>query len=835
MGPKTTLMKGKLLLLLGIGFVPLALTGQTTPYLYNKGTMSVVTGNNANTALYIGGDFISEAGTTANPVVMHLTKAKVVLTGDLYRYGSATSTSHVFNVNDYTGYNTAANQSSLVFRNSTKAQRVWKADSGLNPYNAMDFTEKANNAIYFPNIVIENKNHVTIHPEIGASAYNVKPVTGRLILDSRKFGEVSTDALPSGTSIHNSTTSSILAHLLVKGKQDMDDAFDKETDPIKPALDEYGGVQVNLALDTPPGEPARRWGSPIFGMGVPFKTMRADYFMFNFLFMPSGNSIFNADGNTSVDPLLELKAGQGFVIGVDLRGSDASAYTDIHPFYKNNQYGYQIDFSKRVTEKYRFNRFAYGMHSNNLFQVATAYTSTTAPVGVHRNDASKNVKPSGSAAYTAETLYGGGATPDDVVTRTLVKGYNYLSNPFTCPLDIRDLVFNSNDNGTVTAIGWGVKPGFTGAGSSAAVGDIANRVWVMDPASVASGTYDLWSGGTVNNPGNKWVVAHYKYRLISKVGSTNPTTYDNGSGVLANGQLDNSTIAPLQMFLVYANKNIGITIPASARTVESNALFLRSSGDNKYEPDDFLFEVEDLDKGTKDRAAIVLRTFSEINKVGYSDIPKLTTDVSSNEDGKTKASTSEGTVKTSGMSALYTKNSDGTAIESKFLAMDLGAANTSTILYLQPSLTKHDITIRSFRNYTKDRITEIVLEDLLTKKTIKLSDGAVYKTSSSPKDDPARFRLTFKYSPVGGIGDDDDFNSDQTSITAYYANNTLTVSGFNDSDYGSQVSVYDIQGRLIKQRKVEATSVEFNDGFTVGAYIVKVTGSRSYATKFLAR
>ena len=66
-------MKGKLFLLLGIGFVPLALTGQTT-YLYNKGSMSVKTSSSANTALYIGGDLKSEA--TGSIV---LEKAQIVL------------------------------------------------------------------------------------------------------------------------------------------------------------------------------------------------------------------------------------------------------------------------------------------------------------------------------------------------------------------------------------------------------------------------------------------------------------------------------------------------------------------------------------------------------------------------------------------------------------------------------------------------------------------------------------------------------------------------------------------------------------------------------------
>lgn len=825
-----TIMKGKLFLLLGIGFVPLALTGQT--YLYNKGTMSVVTTNNQNTALYIGGDLRSEASPTKGTGSILLTKAKIVLTGNLYNYGeldgTGTTQGHVFNVNDYTGYGTAANRSSLHFK-GTSHQNVWQASAaGGVDFNKMNFKLKSNSVIYFPDIVIENDKHVTINPEVGASAYNITPVKGRLILDSRKLA--SSDVLPgTGTTIHSTDNSSVLAHLLVKGQQTSLDFGNAEVSKL--ALDAYPGVQVNLALnDLPTSESQRYHGDPIVGMGSPFKKIRADYFMWNFLFLPSGNNIFNEDGNTTTDPTTVLDAGRGFVVGIDLRGQNGNVYKDIHPFYSNNHNGYTLNFSERATDGYEFNRFAYGnKNHNNLYQVAATYTTTADKPVNDPADAfpGVNVKPSGSDAYTAELLNSAN------VSRTLVKGFNYLSNPFTCPLDLNDLIY------TTTGGDWGVQPGYS-TGNGVINGEIANRVWIMDPASVASGTYDVWSGGQVNNPGNKWVVAHYKYRLIASLASTVPDPYDNGEGILTGATSTSTLIAPMQMFVVYANQlavtnNKSIVIPASQRKVDGNSLFLRSEETRKYEPDDFLFQVEDLDKGTIDRAAVVLRTFSEINKAGYQDIKKLITDVSSNEDGKTKAVTTEGsTPKTSSMSSLYTQDSDGNALEARFLSLDLNSSTTSTTLYLKPSLTEHQITIRSFRNYTKDRISEIWLDDSKTGKKTKLSEGATYTTTSSPKDNADRFTLRFIY-PAGGIGDEGIVNPDDTSITAHYTNNTLTVSGFNDSDYGSLVSVYDIQGRLLKQQKVDDTTVKFYDGFAVGAYIVKVTGNRSYATKFLAR
>lgn len=810
-------MKGKIFLLLGIGFVPLALTAQT-PYLYNKGLMSVVTSNSNNTALYIGGDFINESNGT-DEGVMHLKTARVVLTGDLTRRGSASTNSHVFDVVETAKDET---DSHLVFKGN-KAQMV---KSGV---AYMDFAEKAKNAIYFPNIIVEKEGgkHVTFSPEIGASVYKVVPKTGRLILDSRKLnvtGAAGGDVIPGtigSNTIHSNENSSILAHLLVKDSHDNSSSFTGEG-PGK-ALDSYGGVQVNLALSAIDKD-NRLWdGDAIVGMGIPFKKMYADYFMYNFLFTPSGNSIFNADGNTTTDPKTAMEPGKGYVVGIDLRGTDPNNYLDIDSYYNNKTNGYQLNFGQRVTEKYHFNRFAYGVNHNNLFQVDENYTSAA---DKPFNDGSVNVRPSTSTAYNEEVLN------SEYVSRKLVAGFNYLSNPYTCPIDVSELLKNDGS----AARDWEIVPRYTGSGAEQ--GEIANRVWVMDPSSAASGTSNFIAPAE-KWPGNKWIVASYQYRLISAVGATNnPSYYDNGSGIQPPLDLDSKNssrlIAPLQMFVVYANQaGVGrfIYIPGTARTVDNNALFLRSDKPD-YEPDDFLFEVLDTKSGKVDRAAVVLRSFDEVGN--YGNVKKLRTTVTTDPDGKTKAATSEGDMVPTYMSTLYTKGKDGVALESQFVTLNAGNTQSEVPLYLTPSLQEQPIEIRSFRNYTKKEISEIWLEDLQKNTKIKLSDGEIYKTTSKPTDSADRFKLIFKYAATSGSGDGDVTNPD-SEIWANYSNSTLTVSGFREMDRGDLVSVYDIQGRLIKQATVDGSSVQFRDGFAVGAYIVKVTGHRSYVTKFLAR
>lgn len=815
----TLLMKEKIFLLLGVGFIPLALSAQSVPYLYNKGQMSVVStaANRSNTALYIGGDFISEGVAEAD---MYLENAQVVLTGDLYRKEAATSATQGTNVFSWPttgGVYDTNKASNFVFRAKDAlnpvAQHVWITSTATKVDNSiMNFDTKGRDYINFPNIVVENNKHVTISPAIAAYAHDLTMNKGRLILDSRQLA--STDVFPSrtGTSIHTPATSTVLAHLFF-------DTAGDETHGVpsgsSTTMDDYGAVQVNLALQAS-NAGTRTSGDPIAGFGSPFQKMYADYFMYNFLFKPSGSSILNEDRNTNTDPKEALEAGRGYVVGIDLRGTNVADYADVHASYVG-----VIDFSKRATDGYKFSRFAFSnTNPNNLFRLSTAGDF---PSGVDaRYQVSSTTTGTGSDAYSGEKLNKAN------IARTMTVGYNYFSNPYTTPLDLSELLQNG-----VASSSWGVTPGYSSGGTTR--GDIANRIWVLSENSAASGTYDFVTGG--KGPGNKWVVVDFSYRLMVGTGSTTVSDFDDGGAVAPSTNA--ALIAPLQMFVVYANTAKPLTIPASARSLTGNALFLRSSSTADYAADDFLFQVEDVNTGKVDRTSVVLRTFDEINgNKNYVDVPKLRTSIIPDDTSAT-AQTLENNVSPAYMSLLYTKNTDGKALESRFLSIqndDAVTPSTSTVsttLYLTPAVENQSIKIRSFRNYTKERVQEIWLDDKKTSKSVKLSDGTVYSTTTTPTDAVDRFTLRF-IRPVsdagGGI-----IGPSNTDITAYYDNSTLTVSGFSDSDQGNFVSVYDIQGRLINRKKVEGSSLEFNDGFNVGAYIVKMTGSRSYATKFMAR
>lgn len=829
-------MKRKIFLLsLGIGAVSFALRGQTTPFLYNKGVMSVVSSTqlstvttpgsapvSSDTKLFIGGDFYSDySGTASNSTAgsVYMKSSQMVITGDLYRLDrptGVTEPSNVFSLPTSSSEisNTAANQSNVIFRSNT-TQHIWTASKEVD--RKYYYETKAQDYVMFPNLWIENPQNVVLHPEMAARTYDLTVLKGKFIIDARAF-DSSKDVLPTASTYLNNSNASVLAFLRLDGTHKNTYLSQEQS---KAPLSDYGSVQVNLRLTEPTKNNIK--GEPFAGFGSPFKSMYADYFMFNTFFQPAPGTdmIVNAVGNTMTNPELKLSAGDGFVIGLDLRGDNANDYLDVAQAY-NGSKGVKIDFADRFKGEKAFNRFAFSnSNANNLFPVSSSYTSASVKAGY------TGVRPSTSSAYTDEVLVG------TDVSKTLVKGFNYLANPYTCPLDLSAIVSGNGVSNTANAA-WNVIPGYDDGTSPSTQGNIASRVWMLSDETRGSAQYNILAGETWDNGYRGKIYFQYSYRLMATTGGT----YSNGQDPTVSGS-DSYFIAPLQMFVLYSRQDgLPLKIPASARVMKNGALFLRST-QVESSKDDFLFQVTDLDTKQTDRVAVVLRTPEEILKGGCADAIKLRTAIITDTDNPGASSNKQGDVSQSGMSILYTKNTDGTPLESKFLqiASD-GALNeynnvSSTVLYLTPAASEKKISIRSFRNETKDRVDNIYLVDTKNNVTTLLSEDTKYDTTTSPTDKVDRFILKFErsYSGIGG----EIINPSNTDIFAHYSDNTLTVSGFNDADYGSVVSVFDIQGRLLDKTNVQDVSVQFRNGYPAGAYIVKVTGNRSYVTKFLAK
>lgn len=808
-------MKIKLLLLVGIGFAPFALVAQTA-FLYNKGVMSVKSTDVNNTTLYINGDFIAGHDATAACNIT-LDNSRTVLTGDFIHdlNGGTPANTTVFNY-------TTGDNSRFVFRGTT-AQTI-KLASGLT-YGVYGQYLKGQNNIKFPTLVIQNRNHVTLIPELAAQAAGLSLDTGRLILESRRAVQDDFTGVTLGSTMHSVANSTMLAHFMVVSNSPTAIATpNNPTYASSTAVDanyhnNFGAVQVNLQLDNPldynvggtGGKIDERYGRSLIGMGIPYKEMKSDYFFWNFLMIPKNESIIGGTpGNTMTDPQRTLKAGEGFVIGIDLRGTNPANYEyDLHPLYQINPNRPQFD--QRVTEKYQFSRFGpFFNNSNNVRQANGWGGHATVP------NASVMAAPNGinDVSYANEVLNYG-----NITGLTISQGYNYYANPYTVPLDLSPLV-----NGTGTA-DWN---NVIFAGPGVTPRDFTNKVWILDPSSVGSGSYDILNPGGIG-PGNKWVMVNAKYRVMKAIASTvNP--YDTGTG-----SSNPNILAPLQMFVLYSPSGSAktLTIPASARAITENALFLRSTSTSNRLIDDFLFEIRDEKIKTSDRTAIAIRTPQDImTNPDYEGTKKLVTLIASDQT-TTRTTTEEGAVTQTNMSTMYTKSDAGVALESNILGVPQSATSETVTLYVTPSLTAQNISITAGRLETANRVKGIMLKDKVTNKEFDLFGGKTYTTTSKATDAVDRFSLRFIFD-TSGIEDGDN-GSESKSITSYYLNRTLTVTGFDDADFGSVISVYDIQGRMAAQAKVNDTTVEITQPFSPGAYIVKVVGNKSYAAKFLVK
>lgn len=764
-------MKVKLLTFWGLMVVPFLSYGQTVvPALYNKGKMSVIAADTTKTTLFIGGNFVAGGDATTKSDIF-VNGSKTVLTGDFVQNAELVPGAN----NTVFSTTKGATPSKIVFRGTT-AQEI-KTD--LTAYNSL---RKGANYISFPDIEVVNSNGVTIVPELGASVQNLILTKGKLVLDSRRMaaGDITTNSA-GATNAPDVDNSSLMAHLRVDGNV----TYNRNA----ATLNDKGVVEVRVALDPLKGTGYdEHAGRSIVGMGSPYKKVFADYFMWNTLMLPYGNNIIGKANATERDPQVGISAGQGFVLGVDLKGTNAANYEPDDTYEETS-------FADRNVEMLKFNRFSFN-NNNNLYpnSLSTNVSNGFANVDVNTND-----------HYTGEEL-----NTTNVVL-PLLDGYNYLANPFTSPLDLKELV---NPSGGTNP--WDVTP------SANSPRDILNKVWVLNPSSKASSVYNLSNGAQLYD---ERVYVSYTYLLMQSAGST----YTDGAN---NGYV----VAPLQMFVIWKPTGSGkntITIPTSQRKIDAGSHFLRAA---TIDSDDYLFQVSDLSMNVFDRAAVVLRTPQEIlSNAEYTNVAKMVTSVSSVDNSAKSAlqyRTTQGDVNGNLGSVLYTKDTEGKALESMFLPTPEGATEVTTGLYLKPSIKSQDIAINAMRLNTKDRVNAIFLKDKLTGKEFLLSSGQDYKTTIKPNDDPDRFTLRFVLSS-SGVGE--EIQSGSKSINSYYANGTLTVSGFEDADMGSTLSVYDIQGRLLHQLKVNELTMNVQDAFTPGAYIVKVIGNKSYVSKFLAK
>lgn len=716
-------------------------------FLYNEGDLSLV---GDSTSLFIGGDFITGTNSageaqawTCNVTVKDA--AKAILVGD-FRHNASVG-------NVFTG------TTGGVFEFRGNGHQAITTDG-------MDFStipSKKDNYISFPQKVeINNNKHVTLDPSLAAKMPELDLNKGWLILDSREAeGKDYDGTVAEGDELIINRT--VFAHLLAE-KINYNNS--KATDP-----DARGAVQVNMQLDnrTVTSDLADGYYQPyrsLVGFGIPFKEMRADYFMFNFLVAPTNKSFFGDSRSTIMDPKVTLTAGRGYGLGIDLRGTAQDDYRDIGRWVPVENFEYRVtgDPTDESMGKYLFNRhnFSQNMHkANQLFG----------------SDLSHN-------AYALEELN----TGDVTVNLDKAGEFYYLANPFMTPLNLTDIINGSMEDWAYPAI--------------------ENSVWIMTGnTSMAVADY-----------GESKAKVIYKFYVAQSPGGTF-TGVGDADNEYDNSEKDEVHIAPLQMFMVKSTAAGKMKIPANKRKM-GRAKFLKSISKERY--DDFIFEVTDIRSGISDRVSIVLRPANEIiGHKEWTDVEKLSTK-DTNIRSRSEDIAINQALQSNIFSQIYTKGSDDTAYTVQFFPLETTA---SIPLYLTPATEAQEIRIKGLRLNTMRDVSVIYLQDKKENEIIKMDPETVYTTTSDPNDSTDRFVVHFKKV-------DKEILTPST-IWAYYKDGLLTVSGFEEDDFGSTLYLFSMAGAKYSQVKVNSEVMYIPCDLALGVYLLRLEGNREKTIKVL--
>ncbi|GAB6012534.1 T9SS type A sorting domain-containing protein [Viscerimonas tarda] len=358
----------------------------------------------------------------------------------------------------------------------------------------------------------------------------------------------------------------------------------------------------------------------------------------------------------------------------------------------------------------------------------------------------------------------------------LEQGWNYLGNPFTAPLDMATFL---DENRLLYGNDWGIIRG------DQQTDDVQTKYYVL---SQGQGKYDPMN---LRFP----FTFSVSYLVAQKTGST--VTLEQG--------LTSTFIAPMQLFVVKKNTqgSLLMKIPASQRK-HGNVNYLRKSPAVENE---LLIETKDDASGGYDRLCIVFRENTQ-----KTDSEKYNALKIFNNSG--------------GVNQIYTLSENSSAMTTNVLPF----TTKSIRVYLNPASAKQDIILRAYRLASLADVKTVILEDTQTGIKTNLLATPEYRFTSYPGDRNARFILHFS-DAANSLE-----NVRNTEIGIFYHNKTLNITGLSSEDSGCDVSVLDIQGRLLLWHKIEMVpDTNIPALLESGAYIVKLTGNgRSLIKKIQA-
>ena len=587
----------------------------------------------------------------------------------------------------------------------------WYRFCGTNAQWILGSASKQTHYINFPNVEIRNRASVSLDAQMGMSVGTLKLLEGKFVLKSVQDASMG--------------AASQLAHLLVKNGV---------TYTRGAATPQQNGV-VEIELYLGDNRDKR-----FFGWTSPYKKTYSDYLFYNFLMEPTGESLFGDLRKTIIDAEYPLIPGRGYLIGQGVYS------TSIKYEWPQTQWS-GAKYEDRFTNMLTFNRYTF----KDILQKSIAVASSLPD------------------SYTSEEL-----NTEDITASLSKAGYQFLGNPYTCPLDMTNFVKPA----AAGADSWRVSRGNSGTE------DVYNMFWVISQGNA----YNV-------DETNMSFSINVTYLVGQNVGSTY-TLYPNLAGL---------QIAPMQLFVVYANRAVNLTIPKSERT-QGNTPFLRS--ETPVIDNELLLEVTDEETKGYDRACVVFRPGASTDATDPYDASKLF-----NRSG--------------GVNQIWFPT-DNTPAGKKLSVSVIPYETNAMELAWMPSATPQKCTVTAYRQESLTVPERALLQDRQTGAITDLLATPSYTFQSAPTDRPDRFVLLFK-SPTGID------NIKEGVLSCYYnkAGQEIVIRGVEESDAQSIITVYDTQGRSIMYRPVANGIIPFTA--TDGVYLVKITGKRGLNDKIAVR
>lgn len=669
--------------------------------------------------------------------------------------------------------------------------------------------------------------------------------------------------------------------------EDLTNADSKKTDPSTFGKTLRTGNEVNIASES-------GWNH-LTGFSPPFEQLGTDYMFYHTLTRPNGSSITSYEGPIT-DPFFRMKAGKGYFISMEVShadhgftpggingrwdfegdGNGSGTPRGIHNT-KRARGGYV--FNRGIFHDYlsnqdggmeNFSRFLYD-NSGGLFTSETETSALANNVYVHGYTGSGSDKgwplvglnkkegntsfldKDGKDRSRYELMESEKFNTGDVEI-DLDLGLNFLGNPFMFPISLNPLLGftvnptsedplnpSSNTYGSIPATtaeaedGFSV-PEFTPA--SAATPIKASSLYMdADPDVVLRAKYWL-----INQALVRYDVAQnifqYKtsYDYVSRDGATviSHTTRGDVTNPTSTGVPDplGYLVSPMQMFCIQASQPVKISLKPDALRRFGLTRFPKSvsagAADDSALKDWFVVEARNVSSDAGDRTTVVFRDRAESKYDGYDTRKGISEKFESYNDvyngNETKNKQEEN------KAIVYTKSKDGISL----LGNGIPTGTKEVALFYAAPATTSEMTLRFYGLENLEAVPGVWLVDrYLDNKVVKITPDTEYLFTSEGTNDKNneidnRFILRF-FDASGG-----QIDKEETAISCYYKNSVLYLSGLNEGDMNSDLTIYDLQGRLMARTRVnDYPTMSYPKPLTLGTYIVKITGKRNYTTKFV--